>query len=124
MLSTAIKEVEKEIGNTIARSVAASSGRPVKVILETCMLDERLKIAGCLLARAAGAALVKTSTGFSTGGATADDLRLLKRAEGATMGVKASGGVRTLVDLRRMVAAGASRIGTSSSLKIAEEANR
>jgi deoxyribose-phosphate aldolase len=98
--------------------VDASSGRPVKVILETHLLSREQKIAACAISRAAGAAFVKTSTGFSGGGATADDIRLMRAVVGPDMGVKASGGVRTAQDARNMVEAGANRLGASASVAI------
>lgn len=103
-------------------SAAHATGAIVKVILETCLLDEPQKIAACRLAKNAQADFVKTSTGFSTGGATVDDVALMRRTVGPEMGVKASGGVRTLEDLQKMVAAGATRIGASASVKIIEAA--
>lgn len=105
-------------------TVEASKPYPVKVILETCLLTEPEKIAACALAKAAGAAFVKTSTGFSAGGATEDDIRLMRRVVGEDLGVKASGGVRTFKDFRAMVAAGASRVGSSNSVAIAEESRK
>lgn len=98
--------------------VEAAAGRPVKVILETHMLTREQKIAACAISRAAGAAFVKTSTGFSGGGATVEDIRLMRQVVGPDMGVKASGGVRTADDLRNMVAAGANRVGASASVAI------
>jgi deoxyribose-phosphate aldolase len=97
-------------------------GAIVKVILETALLDDDQKTAACLLAKAAGADFVKTSTGFSSSGATVHDVELMRRAVGPAMGVKASGGIRTLEDFQKMVAAGATRIGASSSVKIVEAA--
>jgi deoxyribose-phosphate aldolase len=102
----------------IARVVAAASPAPVKVILETSQLTADEKIVGCVLAKAAGAAFVKTSTGFAGGGATVADVELMRRIVGADMGVKASGGIRTTEDARRMLAAGASRLGVSASVAI------
>jgi deoxyribose-phosphate aldolase len=99
-----------------------AAGAPVKVILETCLLTEEQKLAGCFLAQRAGAAFVKTSTGFSTGGATEADIRLMRLAVGPRMGVKASGGVRTRQDALSMIAAGANRIGASSSVAIVTSA--
>lgn len=93
----------------------------VKVILETCLLDEKQKSVACRLAVEAGADFVKTSTGFSTGGATVEDVGLMRRTVGESVGVKASGGVRTLAALRQMIAAGANRIGTSSGMSILRE---
>ena len=98
--------------------VAAAQGRPVKVILETAMLDREEKIAGCALSKAAGAAFVKTSTGFGGGGATVEDIRLMREVVGADMQVKASGGVRTIADAQAMLAAGADRLGASASVTI------
>lgn len=98
--------------------VEAAQGRPVKVILETHLLTRDQKVAACALSRAAGAAFVKTSTGFSGGGATAEDIALMRAVVGPDMGVKASGGVRTADDARKMVAAGASRLGASASVAI------
>jgi deoxyribose-phosphate aldolase len=106
----------------IQKVVAASHGMGaiVKVIIETALLDENSKILACRLAEQAGADFVKTSTGFSRSGATIEDVALMRRTVGASMGVKASGGIRTLDDLNAMVAAGATRIGASSSVRIME----
>jgi deoxyribose-phosphate aldolase len=90
----------------------------VKVILETSALDTAQKIAGCILAKLAGAAFVKTSTGFGKAGATVDDVALMRRVVGPALGVKASGGVRTAADVIAMAAAGATRIGASASVAI------
>ncbi len=95
-------------------------GAIVKVILETALLTREQKVEACRLAVAAGADFVKTSTGFAASGATAEDVALMRQAVGPAMGVKASGGVRTLEDTKKMVAAGATRIGTSSGVKIVE----
>jgi len=95
-----------------------SAGAIVKVILETCLLNHEQKVTACRLSVEAGADYVKTSTGFSTGGATVEDVALMRAAVGPSIGVKASGGVRSLADLRRMVEAGATRIGTSSGVAI------
>jgi deoxyribose-phosphate aldolase len=97
-------------------------GAIVKVILETALLDDDQKTAACLIAKAAGADFVKTSTGFGPSGATVHDVELMRRTVGPVMGVKASGGIRTLDDLNKMVAAGATRIGASASVKIIEAA--
>jgi len=99
---------------------AHARGALVKVILETALLTDPQKVAACELAKAAGAGFVKTSTGFGPGGATVEDVALMRRTVGPQMGVKASGGVRTLEDLQKMVAAGASRVGASASVKIVE----
>jgi len=100
--------------------VSHAGGALVKVILETALLDDHQKTIACQLAKQAGADFVKTSTGFSTAGATAHDIALMRAAVGPEMGVKASGGIRTLDDLRTMTAAGATRIGASASVKIVE----
>ena len=97
-------------------------GAIVKVIIETALLDDNQKAIACTLAKLAGADFVKTSTGFGPGGATADDVALMRRVVGPEMGVKAAGGIRTLEDLRAMAAAGATRIGASASVKIVEGA--
>jgi deoxyribose-phosphate aldolase len=97
-----------------------NGGAELKVIIETALLDEAEKIMACTLAKVAGADFVKTSTGFSKSGATAADIALMRRVVGPEMGVKASGGIRTLDDLKAMTAAGATRIGASASVKIVE----
>jgi deoxyribose-phosphate aldolase len=100
-----------------------AGGAKCKVILETCLLNTEEKVRACELAMEAGADFVKTSTGFSTGGATVEDIVLMSRTvRDKQLGVKASGGVRSLAEVRRMVAAGATRIGTSSGVKIMQEA--
>jgi deoxyribose-phosphate aldolase len=100
--------------------VSHEAGALVKVILETALLDDNQKAVACTLAKLAGADFVKTSTGFSTAGATAHDIALMRGIVGPDMGVKASGGIRTLSDLQTMTAAGATRIGASASVKIVE----
>jgi deoxyribose-phosphate aldolase len=109
-----------EVQHDIAAVVAAShpSGAIVKVILETALLTDEQKVLACRLSQAAAADFVKTSTGFSSAGATVEDLQLMRRTVGPAMGVKASGGVRTLEDFKKMVAAGASRIGASAGVQI------
>lgn len=102
----------------IAAVVQAAGQATVKVILETCLLTDAQKRRACEAAKAAGAGFVKTSTGFSTGGATEADVRLMREAVGPDMGVKASGGIRTREDAERMLAAGANRIGASATGKI------
>jgi deoxyribose-phosphate aldolase len=97
---------------------AHSRGAIVKTILETVLLTEDEKVAACALAKAAGADFVKTSTGFAGGGATARDVRLMRRVVGPELGVKAAGGVRSAESALAMVAAGATRIGTSSGFEI------
>lgn len=102
--------------------VDAAKGKAlVKVILETCLLTEEEKIKACELSVEAGADFVKTSTGFSTGGATAEDIALMRKVVGPEIGVKASGGIRTLQDLLTMKAAGASRVGASASVAIVND---
>ncbi len=101
--------------------VKEAAGRTVKVIIETCLLTDEQKAQAVGLIREAGASFVKTSTGFSKGGATVEDVRLLARAAAGALGVKASGGIRDLATAREMVEAGATRIGTSSGVKIVEE---
>lgn len=100
------------------RAVVRALPVPVKVILETAILDRDSKVAAAALAACAGAAWVKTSTGFGGGGATVDDVALLRAVVGEAMGVKASGGIRTAAQALDMVRAGADRIGSSSSVAI------
>ena len=100
--------------------VAHEAGAIVKVILETALLDDNQKAVACTLAKLAGADFVKTSTGFGPAGATTRDVELMRRVVGPEMGVKASGGIRTLSDLEAMTSAGATRIGASASIKIVE----
>jgi deoxyribose-phosphate aldolase len=102
--------------------VAHSAGAIVKVILETALLTREEKIAACNLAVAARADFVKTSTGFSTAGATVEDVALMRTTVGPGVGVKAAGGVRSLQDAQAMLAAGATRLGSSSGARIVEEA--
>ena len=99
------------------------AGAILKVILENALLDDAQKVAACGLAQAAGADFVKTSTGFGPSGATARDVAMMRHAVGPKMGVKAAGGIRTFDDFQAMAAAGANRIGASSSIKILEAAN-
>ena len=101
--------------------VRAARGKALtKVIIETCLLTDEEKRRACLLAKEAGADFVKTSTGFAAGGATAADVKLMRESVGEAMGVKAAGGVRTRADAEAMLAAGATRLGTSSGVKIVE----
>lgn len=107
------------VQSDIAAVVEAAKGSAiVKVIIETCLLTEEEKVKACELSVAAGADFVKTSTGFSTGGATAEDIALMRKTVGPELGVKASGGVRSLEDMQKMVEAGATRIGASSGVAI------
>jgi deoxyribose-phosphate aldolase len=101
---------------------AHAGGAILKTILETALLDDNQKVVACTLARLAGADFVKTSTGFGPGGATAQDVALMRLTVGPGLGVKAAGGIRSLDDLRKMVAAGATRIGASASVKMLEAA--
>lgn len=102
----------------IVQVVDRADGRPVKVILETCLLKDEEKQRACAVCVDAGAAFVKTSTGFSHGGATEADVRLMRAAVGPDPGVKASGGIRDYATACKMITAGATRLGTSSGLKI------
>jgi deoxyribose-phosphate aldolase len=106
------------VTDDIRKVVLAVPGKVVKVILETGMLDPTQKIIACALSKVAGAAFVKTSTGFGPGGATVEDIALMRSIVGPDMGVKASGGVRTYKDAVAMLQAGASRLGASSSVRI------
>jgi deoxyribose-phosphate aldolase len=108
------------VRNDIASVVAAVRSRNalLKVILETCLLSDEEKILACSLAQKAGADFVKTSTGFSKGGATREDVALLRKTVGPSMGVKASGGIRTQEQALSMIEAGATRIGASASIFI------
>ncbi|MEH7117927.1 deoxyribose-phosphate aldolase [Neobacillus vireti] len=117
----ALKDQQDEIVEKDIRAVveAANGKALVKVIIETCLLTNEEKVRACKLAVKAGADFVKTSTGFSTGGATAEDIRLMRQTVGPDIGVKASGGVRSLEDAQAMVEAGATRIGASSGVSIA-----
>ena len=101
---------------------AAGPGARIKAILETALLTREEKMAAAKLAQAAGAAFVKTSTGFAAGGATEDDVRLLRMTLGPTMGIKASAGIRTAASALALVRAGATRIGTSAGVAIVAEA--
>ena len=114
------RAVEEEIALVAAAS--HRGGSIVKVILETCLLSDDQKVTASMLAKMAGADFVKTSTGVGSSGATVHDIELMRRAVGPDMGVKASGGIRTLDDLLKMLAAGATRIGASASVKIVEAA--
>ncbi len=103
----------------ISSVVEAAKGRAiVKVILETCLLTDDEKVKACRICKECGADFVKTSTGFSKGGATIEDVALMRRTVGSGMGVKASGGIRSLKDAQAMVEAGAVRLGTSSGVAI------
>jgi deoxyribose-phosphate aldolase len=92
----------------------------LKVIIETCLLTDEQKVRACRLAKACGADFVKTSTGFAGGGATVEDVKLMRKTVGPDLGVKASGGIRTYEDAKAMIEAGATRIGASASIAIVE----
>ena len=109
------------IKEEIAAVVSAANGNLVKVIIETCYLTDEEKVEVCKMASLAGAQFVKTSTGFGTGGATKEDVALMRASILDTMSVKASGGVRNLADLQTMIEAGANRIGASSGAQIMKE---
>lgn len=111
--------VQQEIRAVV--EVAHAAGAVVKVILETCLLNVEEKLRASELAIAAGADFLKTSTGFSTAGATVEDVALMRGVAGGRCGVKAAGGIRSLADARRMLEAGASRIGASAGLSILGE---
>lgn len=106
------------VQSDIAAVVEASGDKLVKVIIETCLLTDDEKIKACQAAVAAGADFVKTSTGFSTGGATVHDVTLMRKTVGPDIGVKASGGARSFEDAKAFIEAGATRIGTSSGIAI------
>jgi deoxyribose-phosphate aldolase len=121
----ALKSGQDEVVESDIRAVvdvAHRGGAICKVIFETSLLTVEEKVRASLASKRAGADFVKTSTGFSTGGATAEDVALMRAVVGSEMGVKASGGVRTFNDLKKMVCAGATRIGASASVKIMEQA--
>lgn len=109
--------VEKDIKAVVD---AADKKALTKVIIETCLLTEEEKVKACELAKKAGADFVKTSTGFSTGGATPEDIKLMRETVGPDMGVKASGGVRSIEDAEAVIKNGATRIGASASIAICE----
>ncbi|CAM3625052.1 MULTISPECIES: deoxyribose-phosphate aldolase [Paenibacillus] len=118
----ALKDGNNELVESDIQSVvdAAAGKALVKVIIETSLLTDEEKVRACELAVKAGADYVKTSTGFSTGGATPEDVALMRKTVGESTGVKASGGVRSREDMERMIEAGATRIGASSGVKIME----
>jgi deoxyribose-phosphate aldolase len=116
--------VKDDLAAWVDDARAARDGLILKVILETSLLTDEEKVRGARLAVEAGADYVKTSTGFAQGGATVEDVALLARTVGSRAGVKASGGIRDLATARAMIAAGATRLGTSSGVAILEEARR
>ena len=123
LLKSARKEdydlVRQDIRGVV--ELAHGAGAIVKVILETCLLTFEEKLRASEIALSAGADFIKTSTGFSTGGATVDDIALMRGVAGSRAGVKASGGIRSLADASAMLHAGASRIGASASVRILAE---
>ncbi|MEW6573973.1 MAG: deoxyribose-phosphate aldolase [Bacillota bacterium] len=113
--------LEGEVGEVVASARSVRGDATVKIILETALLTDNEKLLGCRVAVSRGAGFVKTSTGFGPGGATVEDVRLLRNAVGGAVGVKASGGIRDLATALRMVSAGANRIGTSSGVQIIKQ---
>jgi deoxyribose-phosphate aldolase len=112
--------VERDIA-TVARASHAGAAI-LKVIIEAALLTDEEKVIACQLSKAAGADYVKTSTGFGPGGATVQDVALMRRAVGPGMGIKAAGGIKSFEDAQAMVAAGATRIGASAGIKIVQQA--
>ena len=115
--------MDREVSDDIKAVRKACMGKTLKVIIETCLLTDEEKIKACRIALDAGADFVKTSTGFSKGGATAADVALMHKAVEGRIKVKASGGIRTLRDAMTMIEAGASRIGASAGVSIMKEEN-
>ncbi|MBI3405352.1 MAG: deoxyribose-phosphate aldolase, partial [Acidobacteria bacterium] len=115
-------QVESDVRGVV--EAAHRGGAICKVILETVLLTIEEKVRACVACKNAGADFVKTSTGFAAGGATAEDVALMRAVVGSQIGVKAAGGIRTLDDLKKMVTAGATRIGASASVRILEEAHK
>ena len=109
----------KKVYEDIRAVVVAAKNKPVKVILETCLLSSLEKVIACLLVKYAGAAFVKTSTGFNTAGATVEDVQLMRKVIGERMGIKAAGGIRDFETAKGMILVGANRLGCSSSVGIA-----
>ncbi len=109
------------VESDIRAVVTAAHGNTVKVIIETCLLDKDEIVEACKLSQKGGAHFVKTSTGFAGGGATVEDVALMKRTVGDRLQVKASGGIKTLEDTRKMIDAGADRIGASAGIAIMQE---
>ena len=114
------KKVEEEIASI--RKVAGS--KILKVIVETCYLSEEEKIEMCHVVTDAGADYIKTSTGFGTGGATIEDIRIFKQHIGANVKIKASGGIKTIGEMEEFINEGCSRIGTSSAIKMINDADK
>jgi deoxyribose-phosphate aldolase len=123
----AVKSSDYELvrGDIAAVARACHAGNAIlKVIIEAAFLTDEEKVIACQLAKVAGADFVKTSTGFGPSGATPEDVALMRRVVGPSMGVKAAGGIRTYADAQKMIAAGASRIGASASVKIIQGAEK
>lgn len=120
MKERALKAIQEEF----TQIVKTANTHPVKIIIETCLLSEEEKTLACHMAVAAGAAFVKTSTGFSKGGATVEDVKLLKSLIAGKVQVKASGGIRDIQTAMLMLAAGALRLGTSSGVAIMQNAGK
>ena len=119
---SALKEGDTRfIQSEIEKVVDAADGNCVKIIIETCLLTDEEKKIVSELAVNAGADFIKTSTGFSFSGATEEDIKLIRKKVGSDMGIKASGGIKTLTDLKILVKAGANRIGTSNAISIINE---
>ncbi len=110
------------VENDIREVKSACGDKHLKVIIETCLLTEEEKVRACKLSVKAGADFVKTSTGFSTGGAKAEDVALMRKTVGPEIGVKASGGIRTYEDAKKMIDAGANRLGCSAGIAIVTSA--
>jgi deoxyribose-phosphate aldolase len=108
------------IEHEVHEVVSQAQGKIVKVILETCLLHAEQITAACLACERGGASFVKTSTGFSKGGATLDTVQLMKKTVGSRLGIKASGGIRSLADAQAMIQAGATRLGTSAGVEIVQ----
>ncbi len=122
MKSGDLARVESDIAGV--KEVCRAGGAALKVIIENAYLTDDEKVAACQIVQRAGAEFVKTSTGFGPSGAKEEDVRLMRRTVGPVMGVKAAGGIRTLDDALKMLRAGATRLGTSASVAILEEAAR
>jgi len=119
------RDYELVRGDIAALARACHAGNAIlKVIIEAAFLNDEEKVIACQLAKVAGADFVKTSTGFGPSGATPEDVALMRRVVGASMGVKAAGGIRTYAEAQKMIAAGASRIGASASVKIIQGAEK
>jgi deoxyribose-phosphate aldolase len=120
-LDALLSDDDRTVRDDITAVVQASYPAVVKVIIETCYLTDELKRKACQLSVEAGAVFVKTSTGFGSGGASVDDIRLMRTEVGAHFGVKASGGIRSFTDALALIDAGATRLGASASVSIVQE---